>query len=119
MENIVPVQDQAAALNSLIEDSFTPNEKYYYNGNPIRVQVEIVNASLINGILAGNYPDMSLQMARTEPVNLGIRGALADLTQFEDFDQVIERFQDGATVPYTYKDATYALPDTQNFMLML
>ena len=111
-------QDQAAALNSLIEDSFTPNEKYYYNGNPIRVQVEIVNASLINGILAGNYPDMSLQMARTEPVNLGIRGALADLTQFEDFDQVIERFQDGATVPYTYKDATYALPDTQNFMLM-
>ena len=104
-------QDQAAALNSLIEDSFTPN-------TGINVQVEIVNASLINGILAGNYPDMSLQMARTEPVNLGIRGALADLTQFEDFEEVIGRFQDGATVPYTYKDATYALPDTQNFMLM-
>ncbi len=117
-------QDQAAALNSLIQDSFTPNEEYYYNGKPINVQVEIVNASLINGILAGNYPDMSLQMARTEPVNLGIRGALTDLSQFEDFDEVITRFQDGsnletgAVAPYTYDGKTYALPDTQNFMLM-
>lgn len=117
-------QDQAAALNSLIQDSFTPNEEYYYNGKPINVQVEIVNASLINGILAGNYPDMSLQMARTEPVNLGIRGALADLSQFDDFEEVISRFQNGtdlekgAVAPYTYNGKTYALPDTQNFMLM-
>ncbi len=117
-------QDQAAALNSLIQDSFTPNEEYYYNGKPINVQVEIVSASLINGILAGNYPDMSLQMARTEPVNLGIRGALEDLTQFDDFDEVIKRFQSGddltkgAVAPYTYAGKTYALPDTQNFMLM-
>ncbi len=117
-------QDQAAALNSLIQDSFTPNEEYFYNGKPINVQVEIVSASLINGILAGNYPDMSLQMARTEPVNLGIRGALEDLKQFDDFDEVITRFQSGsdltkgAVAPYTYDGKTYALPDTQNFMLM-
>lgn len=117
-------QDQAAALNSLIQDSFTPNEEYYHNGKPINVQVEIVSASLINGILAGNYPDMSLQMARTEPVNMGIRGALADLSQFDDFEDVITRFQNGsnlengAIAPYTYDGKTYALPDTQNFMLM-
>lgn len=104
-------QDQAAALNSLIEDSFTPE-------TGISVQVEIVNASLINGILAGNYPDVSLQMARTEPVNLGIRGALSDLSKFSDYDEVIKRFQDGAEVPYIYDGATYALPDTQNYMLM-
>lgn len=117
-------QDQAAALNSLIQDSFTPNEEYFYNGKPINVQVEIVNASLINGILAGNYPDMSLQMARTEPVNLGIRGALADLTQFEDFEEVITRFQNGsnletgAVAPYSYNGQVFGMPDTQNFMLM-
>ena len=122
-------QDQAAALNALIQESFTGNEKYYYKGKPINVQVEIVNASLINGILAGNFPDVSLQMARTEPVNLGIRGALADLSQFDNFEEVItSRFQGcdtaeqalttGAVAPYTYDGATYALPDTQNFMLM-
>ncbi|MDO4608330.1 MAG: extracellular solute-binding protein [Clostridia bacterium] len=123
-------QDQAAALNSLIQDSFTQNEKYYYKGKPINVQVEIVNASLINGILAGNFPDMSLQMARTEPVNMGIRGALADLKQFDDFDEIAARFQNGvdkngkanlengAIAPYAYNNKVYALPDQQNFMLM-
>lgn len=127
-------QDQAAALTSLIQDSFTgeKGKELYWrdtdgdgvNDTPINVQVEIVNASLINGILAGNYPDMALQMSRTEPVNLGIRGALADLRQFDDFEEVIGRFQDGnnlttgAVAPYSYAGSTYALPDTQNFMLM-
>jgi len=104
-------QDQAAVLNSLIEDSFTPK-------SGIKVQLEIVNASLINGILAGNFPDLSLQMTRTEPVNLGIRGALYDLKQFDDYEQVLKRFQDGAEKPYEYENALYALPDTQSFYVM-
>ena len=104
-------QDQSSVLRSLIEDSFTAD-------TGIRVKLEIVNASLINGILAGNFPDVALHLARTEPVNLGIRGALADLRQFDDCDEVLKRFNSGAEVPYCYKDALYALPDTQSFMLM-
>ncbi len=104
-------QDQAAVLNSLIEDSFTPK-------TGINVKLEVVNASLINGILAGNFPDLSLQMARTEPVNLGIRGALYDLTKFEDYEDVLSNFQKGAEEPYAYGDAVYAIPDTQSFYLM-
>lgn len=104
-------QDQSSVLSSLIEDSFTAK-------TGIRVKLEIVNASLINGILAGNFPDVALHLARTEPVNLGIRGALADLRQFEDCDEVLKRFNGGADVPYRYGDALYALPDTQSFMLM-
>ncbi len=104
-------QDQAAALNSLIQDSFTAK-------TGINVQLEIVNASIINGILAGNFPDVSLSMARTDPVNLGIRGALTDLSQFSDFEEVLGNFQEGAEIPYTYNGATYALPDSQNFFLM-
>lgn len=104
-------QDQASALNSLIEDSFTPE-------TGIKVQIKITNASLINGILSGNFPDLALNMTRTDPVNLGIRGALCDLTEFEDCEQILERFQDGAEIPYKYNDALYALPDTQTFFLM-
>jgi len=104
-------QDQSSVLRSLIEDSFTAK-------TGIRVKLEIVNASLVNGILAGNFPDVALHLSRTEPVNLGIRGALADLRQFEDCDEVLKRFNDGAEIPYSYNDALYALPDTQSFMLM-
>lgn len=104
-------QDQAAALDSIIKDSFTTE-------TGINVKLEIVNASLINGILSGNFPDVSLHMSRTAPVNLGIRGALTDLKQFDDYKEVLERFQSGAEIPYTYDDALYALPDTQSYFLM-
>ena len=104
-------QDQAMVLNSLIKDSFTPETR-------INVRIDVVSASLINGILSGNFPDLSLHLARTEPVNLGIRGALYDLTKFEDVDEVLKRFQKTSDEPYRYGEALYALPDTQSFFLM-
>ena len=104
-------RDQATALDTLIRDSFT--EEY-----GIPVNVRITNASLINGLLAGNFPDMSLHVTRTEPVNLGIRGALVDLNEMPDIEEVLTRFQDGAETPYTYNGKLYALPDTQNFQMM-
>lgn len=104
-------QDQAMVLNSLIKDSFTPK-------TGINVRIDVVSASLINGILSGNFPDLSLHLARTEPVNLGIRGALYDLTNFKDADEVLKRFQKTSDEPYRYGDALYALPDTQSFFLM-
>ncbi|MBO5358094.1 MAG: extracellular solute-binding protein [Clostridia bacterium] len=104
-------RDQATALDTLIRDSFT--EEY-----GIPVNVRITNASLVNGLLAGNFPDMSLHLTRTEPVNLGIRGALVDLNEMPDIDEVLTRFQESAEVPYTYNGKLYALPDTQNFQMM-
>ncbi len=104
-------QDQAMVLNSLIKDSFTPEHK-------IDVRIDVVSASLINGILSGNFPDLSLHLARTEPVNLGIRGALYDLTNFSDCDEVLKQFQTTSEEPYRYGDALYALPDTQSYFLM-
>ncbi|MEE1075166.1 MAG: extracellular solute-binding protein, partial [Acutalibacteraceae bacterium] len=59
-----------------------------------------------------------LSQSRTEPVNLGMRGALYDLKNFEDYEDVLKRFQKGAEIPYLYKNACYALPDTQLFFCM-
>lgn len=104
-------RDQATALDTLVRESFT--EEY-----GITVNVRITNASLVNGLLAGNYPDMSLHMMRTEPVNLGIRGALVDLNEMPDIKEVLTRFQPGSELPYSYNGELYALPDTQNFQMM-
>ncbi|MBE6727833.1 MAG: extracellular solute-binding protein [Ruminococcaceae bacterium] len=104
-------RDQATALDTLIRDSFTQEHN-------IPVNVRITNASLINGLLSGNFPDMALHLARTEPVNLGIRGALVDLNEMPGIENILERFQDGAQSPYSYNGKLYALPDTQNFQLM-
>lgn len=104
-------RDQAMVLDSLIKQSFTPK-------TGISVNLELTNASLIKGMLSNTQPDLQLHMSRTEPVNLAMRDALYDLKNFDDYDEVITRFIDGATVPYTYKDGVYALPDTQSFYLM-
>ncbi|MBO5745481.1 MAG: extracellular solute-binding protein [Clostridia bacterium] len=121
-------RDQTQVLSNLIQDSFTAE-------TGIGVQLEIVNASLVNGLLAGNFPDMSLHLSRTDPVNLGMRGALYDLTNFSnkkdpkyllssegvtytdedgkeyvsyllDYESVLTRFQPTASEPYWYSDGT-------------
>lgn len=104
-------RDQAQVLNSLIEESFTAE-------TGISVNLEIVNADLVKGLLADNYPDLSLHMARSTPVNLAMRGALCDLTQFEDYEEVITQFGKSSSEPYKYLDGVYALPDQQSFYLM-
>lgn len=104
-------RDQSMALNTLIKERFTAE-------TGINVNLKITAASLTKGILSGNTPDVSLQLSRTEPVNLALRGALYDLTRFSDYDDVISRFGDSAELPYTYKNGVYALPDTQSFYLM-
>lgn len=104
-------RDQVKVLNSLIQESFSPE-------TGINVKVEQVNASLVQGIISNNSPDLYLQMARTEPVNLALRGVLYDLTQFDDYKEVLKNFKNGAEKPYTYKNGVYALPDTQGFNVM-
>lgn len=104
-------RDQAQILNRLIQSSFSAKNNY-------QVNVKISNATVVQGVLSGNGPDVILQQTRTEPVNLALRGVLYDLTKFDDCDEVLNRFVEGAETPYRYKNGLYALPDTQSFMMM-
>ena len=104
-------RDQAQVLTSLVDRSFTPK-------TGIDVDIKLVNASVIQATLSGKGPDCFLMHSRSEPVNLALRGVLYDLTKFDDYKQVLERFQEGADKPYWYKDGLYALPDTQIFYVM-
>lgn len=104
-------RDQASVLDALVRDSFTQK-------TGVNVDIKITNASYVNGILSGNCPDLALYMSRTEPLNLGMRGALCDLRQFSDVDEVLSRFNKDADVPYRLGNKLYALPDSQSFFLM-
>lgn len=109
-------RDQAQVLNRLVQSSFSQQ-------NPnIAVSIKISNATIIQGVLSGNGPDVILEQPRTEPVNLAMRGVLYDINRFKntdpEYDEVMARFHKGATDPYLYKDGLYALPDTQNFFMM-
>jgi ABC-type glycerol-3-phosphate transport system substrate-binding protein len=104
-------RDQTQVLNSMIQESFTAE-------TGIKVNVQTTDATVIQGMLTDNAPDIALHVSRSMPVNYAMRGAAYDLTQFEDYEEVITRFAEGSTIPYQYNGGTYALPDTQSFYIM-
>ena len=104
-------RDQAQVLSALIDRKFTPQ-------TGIKVNLKLVNATIVQAVLSGKGPDVVLQHGRTEPVNLAMRGVLYDLTKFKDYKDILNRFQKGADIPYWYKGGLYGLPDTQAFNVM-
>ena len=114
-------RDQAITLKTLVDNYFTPD-------TGIKVNVSLVPLTVLSkAIVAGRGPDVALHVSRSEPMNLGFRNALVNLKQYDDYDEVIERFTEYATVPYTL-DTTdvngneihqaFALPETQNFTML-
>jgi len=102
-------RDQATILRQLIDNKFST----VYN---IKVNLQLVaGGSLLPSVLAGTGPDVSLGNGMGDPINFAIRNANFDLSQFGDFNQVIQRFCAESLVPYTFKGKTYALPETLTF----
>ncbi|WP_349408500.1 extracellular solute-binding protein [Pseudalkalibacillus sp. SCS-8] len=63
-------------------------------------------------------PDLAMGIAQKLPFELAVRDAVADLSEFPDYEEVIERFSPGALLPFIYDEGTYALPETQEFYVL-
>jgi ABC-type glycerol-3-phosphate transport system substrate-binding protein len=118
-------RDQANIIKALIDEKFTPE-----CGVAVNVQLVDMN-TLLRATLSGQGPDVAIQVANTNaiagavlntgndtPVNYGLRNAVLDLTQFNDFEEVAARFLESALVPFSFNGAAYALPDTLTFPMM-
>lgn len=105
-------RDQAQILKGMVDDMFTP-----YSG--ISVNIRLVQPQvLLPATLAKEGPDVALNMGEDVPVNYAMRSASADLTVFNDFDEVAQRFHESAIVPFEYNGGVYALPEQQMFPVM-
>jgi ABC-type glycerol-3-phosphate transport system substrate-binding protein len=104
-------RDQVGVLKNMINDEFTPK-------TGINIELELVQGSLIEATLAGRGPDIALQVAQAEPINYAIRGAVVDLKQFKDFDEVAKRFYSSALTPFEFRNKCYGLPDVQTFDML-
>ncbi|HWT76830.1 MAG TPA: extracellular solute-binding protein [Mobilitalea sp.] len=109
---ILSGRDQSTILKTMIDDTFTPNSN-------IKVNVKLVDgATLLNAIIAGKGPDVVLSAGQGEPVNYALRNAVEDLTQFDDYKDVLKDFYPSAYAPYLFQNGIYALPETQNFNVL-
>lgn len=103
--------EQAQIVRRMIDEQFTPQ-------SGIAVDLKVVSSSMVEAFLSGKSPDVTILLGRGQPVNLAIRGALLDLTQFPDFKEVYASFGDSAMRPYRFQNGYYALPDTESFYMM-
>ncbi|WP_110042479.1 extracellular solute-binding protein [Paenibacillus cellulosilyticus] len=105
-------RDQAQVLKNLIDETFTPESN-------ISVSLKLVPANiLLPATLAGEGPDVAMQIGEDVPVNYAMRDAAADLKQFPDYDQIASRFRESGLTPYRYGGGTYALPEQQSFPML-
>ncbi len=105
-------RDQANVIKALIDKTFT-------NKTGISVNVMIVDmGTLLQATLAGQGPDVAIQVGNDLPMNYGLRNAVADLSQFGDLNEVTSRFYPSAMEAFQFNGATYGLPETQTFPMM-
>ncbi len=100
-------------LQNMIDTQFTPE-----TGIKVNLSLMPDANKLVLANAAGTAPDVVLSLQYVVPSYLNIRGALYDLTQFEDFGEVAQRFSSGLFIPYILKDGVYAMPETVNFWVM-
>lgn len=105
-------RDQATVVKELVDNYFVPQ-------TGIAVNVKLVNKDvLLSATLAGEGPDVALNVAGKEPLNYALRNAVVDLTQFEDFEETAGWFYEDALTQFTYDGGIYALPQTMSFHVM-
>ena len=106
-------REQAQILKQMIDDDFTVN----HPDVPVNLQLIDLSA-LLPATLAGKGPDVALQVAGTNPVQYAMRGAVVDLAQFSDYQEVAKRFFPSSLVQFQYLQGVYALPETQTYQVM-
>ncbi len=97
-------------LQKMADTEFTPK-------TGIRVKISIMPDAnkLTLAAASDKTPDIALGLISHMPFELASRGALYDMTQFEDFWQIQDRFVPGGSVSFIYNDAIYAIPETLTF----
>lgn len=105
-------REQAQILQTLADFAFPGVGEFVIN-----VQV-VPMESLLPATMAGTGPDVALMVWQSDVINYAIRNAVIDLRQYEDFDDLSDRFVSGALESVSFDGKTYGLPVTQTFPVL-
>lgn len=105
-------RDQAQIIKTLIDNYFTPQQD-------ILVNLKLIDMSiLLPAVAAGRGPDVALSQSRELPVNYALRNAVYDLSNFDDLDTVLKRFDPSSYESFRLGNSLYALPETMIYHMM-
>ncbi len=100
-------------MQKMIDEQFTP-------ATGIEVDLSIMTDAnkLVLSNASGDTPDIATGINYAIPFELGIRGALVDLTKFENYKEIFGRYSEGILVSSVIGDSLISLPETMNFYVM-
>lgn len=105
---------QVDLLQKMADSEFTPK-----TGIKVELSVMPDANKLTLAVSADEIPDVALGLSSHIPFELSSRGAIYDLTQFDDFWEFAGSFAPGAFVPYIFNEGVYAVPETSDFNLLI
>lgn len=117
-ENVLNVwvnygRDYVNLIQDMADQYFTPE-----TGIQVKVDLLPDENLLVLANAAGRAPDVALGITEGRPIELAIRNAVEDLTAYPNFEQLLEQYSPGSTLPYYYNGGYYALPETQRFQVL-
>lgn len=103
--------DQFQIMKDMINDLFTPQ-------TGIEVDLELVQGTLVQATVAGKGPDVVVSVDADTVMNLALRGALEDLSQFDGYQELVDQYIEGSDIPFTLENGVYAVPNDGSFSVM-
>lgn len=100
-------------MQKMIDEEFTPK-----TGIEVDLCIMTDAQKLILSNASGDTPDIATGINYSIPFDLAIRGALVDLTKFDNYKEVFGRYSEGLLVPSVVGEGLYSLPETMNFYVM-
>lgn len=101
-------------LQKIADTEFTPK-----TGIEVKISIMPDANKLVLSAAANETPDVALGLGSYMPFDLASRGALYDLTGFDDYWLVADRFVPGSSVPFIYNEGVYAIPETLDFNALI
>ncbi len=101
-------------MQKMIDEQFTPK-----TGIEVDISIMPDQYKLVLANSSGNTPDVATGINYTVPYELAIRGALADMTQFTDFQEVASVYEPGFFLTGTIGDQVFSMPETMNFWVLI
>ncbi|RAP75231.1 extracellular solute-binding protein [Paenibacillus montanisoli] len=114
-------KEWAEIMKEMAEEDFTPKTGIRINVNTLPAGQ--LNSGSVNTLLlaasSGKAPDVATGVDSHLPVEFAIRDAAVDLSQFPDYEEVSKRFLTGSLIPFRYNGGNFALPETQDFNVLV
>ncbi|NLJ19494.1 MAG: extracellular solute-binding protein [Globicatella sulfidifaciens] len=100
-------------MQRMIDEAFTPNTGIKVNLSLLPDEQRIVLSNA-----ADSVPDGALGVSHNMPFELGLRGIIEDLSQYDGFYDLAKQFNPNTFTQVIYDEGVYGIPETQDVKLL-